>query len=456
MEKTANTTDIEKGLQSRTGESGSHPHALMRNLMETKEDGRHRHIFMVRTIRGELISLPTELDGPHKHSLEEPKSIKTGDEESAHQHVIRIHYKIELEDGTVLTPGIVRITKLDGKHSHGADMLETTNYDGAHKHELVINDEMTLESLDVAQYWDTFGPFDMSDISPIYSTDQIEDRFNCQPYFPVQKSYSGYLDESDNAPWKKILKASFGEAEGSGTEVIFKAKEVQEVIFSKKRFKDKETVEERLSDLQYKDADIEDQEKEYRAEVKRPSKFKKDSLKELRLESGIKVVVGVLREDHIAKEQEQFERVAKACPNQVEIYKQDDEKRIVTGIVLEPDVFDDQGDTITEDEIEKSAAFFLQKSRTIGFRHRGKAKAVLVGSMVMPAGFTIKGSNGKQKVKKGTWLISVHVPDDKLWSQIKKKSINAFSVGGFGSREPIGKSAEDWGELNWVASNQET
>ena len=66
--------------------------------------------------------------------------------------------------------------------------------------------------------------------------------------------------------------------------------------------------------------------------------------------------------------------------------------------------------------------------------------------MVMPAGFTIDGPNGKQKVKKGSWLISVHVPDEKLWRDVKSKKINAFSVGGFGQRQEIKK---EFGEVNF-------
>lgn len=522
---------IEKGLKTGQPESGTHPHALIRNLLRTLVDGRHRHVFVVRDVRGQLIQLVTELDGEHWHDMDEPTSKEMNKEVSAHQHIVRIPFEIILENGEILLPGRVFITKVDGEHDHGADMLETTNFDGAHKHTLDLLGGLTIESIDVAEFWEMFGPFDLTDISPIFSTDQIEDRFSSPCMVSIHKSYSGYLEMEDEVPdWKMILAASMGTKldKVEKQEIVFKQDEVQEVILSKKKFKDMESARDKLSDLDYKDAKIEDQPTVFRAEVMKPSQFKRDSLRELKLETGVRIVVGIPKSELVRKateiqtlifskdkftkkqaksfaerndfkmgkidetgpsfrfrqrdpgdfvrlrtiklpksdgvkatvgpvkkeaEERDFDRVAESCPESLMICKLDDEKRIVTGIVLEPDVFDLQGDTITEDDIEKSAAFFLQKSRTIGFRHKKKSKANLVGSMVMPAGFTLKGPNGKQKVKKGTWLISVHVPDDNEWSDIKKKNINAFSVGGFGRREPIKKGSEDFGSLNWVSIN---
>ena len=523
--------EVEKGLKTGQPESGTHPHSLIRNLLKTGVDGRHRHLFVVRDVRGQLIQLITELDGEHWHTMDEPTSKNVKEGVSAHQHIVRISFEILLDNGETLHPGMVFITKRDGAHVHGADMLETTNFDGAHPHILELPGDLRIQSLDIAEFWEMFGPFDLTDVSPIFSTDQIQDRFSEPCLVAINKSYSGYLEIDDKVPdWKLVLAASMGTKleRVEKEEIIFKQDEVQEVILSKRKFKDLESAKDKLADLEYQNAQVEDQPNVFRAEVKRPSEFKRDSLRELRLETGVRVVVGIPKNQIVRKqteiqtlvfskdkftekqardfakrndfkttkidtagpsfrirqrdpgdftrlrtitlpgsdgvkatvgpvkkeaEERDFERVAEVCPEKLMICKRDDEKRIVTGIVLEPDVVDLQGDIITEDEIEKSAAFFLQKSRTIGFRHRKKAKANLVGSMVMPAAFTLKGPNGKQKVRKGTWLISVHVPDDKEWSDIKKKDINAFSVGGFGSREPIGKDAAGFGSLNWATVN---
>jgi hypothetical protein len=33
-------------------------------------------------------------------------------------------------------------------------------------------------------------------------------------------------------------------------------------------------------------------------------------------------------------------------------------------------------------------------------------------------------------VKKGTWLLAVHVDDDELWKQVRDGSLAGFSIGG--------------------------
>jgi hypothetical protein len=117
----------------------------------------------------------------------------------------------------------------------------------------------------------------------------------------------------------------------------------------------------------------------------------------------------------------------------VPILKADEERRIVFGIVLEPDTVDSQGDVIAADEIEKAAHKFLVKSRVVGNRHNEPAKAEVVESYVAPDEFEMGG----QKVKKGSWVLGVHVSDDALWQDIKNNEITGFSVGGMGTREEV-------------------
>jgi uracil-DNA glycosylase family 4 len=114
-----------------------------------------------------------------------------------------------------------------------------------------------------------------------------------------------------------------------------------------------------------------------------------------------------------------------------DIIKADNEKQIVEGIVLEPDTLDTQGDTITADEIEKAAHRFLVKSRVVGDSHKKVAGAEVVESYIVPDDIQL----GNQKVKKGSWVIGVHVTDDKLWDAIKNGEYTGFSVGGFAIRE---------------------
>lgn len=115
----------------------------------------------------------------------------------------------------------------------------------------------------------------------------------------------------------------------------------------------------------------------------------------------------------------------------VPILKVDEEKRIVTGIVYEPDILDAHGEFMTADEIEKSAHQFLKDFRNIDKQHDFVASETeVVESWITKE----DGSLGDQEVKKGTWLLSVHVPDDDTWGEIKKGELTGFSMGGVGER----------------------
>jgi len=115
------------------------------------------------------------------------------------------------------------------------------------------------------------------------------------------------------------------------------------------------------------------------------------------------------------------------------ILKADEERRLVYGVVLEPDTVDSQGDIISAAEIEKAAHKFLVKSRVVGDRHSKKANAEVVESYIAPDDFEMGG----QKVKKGSWVLGVHISDDRLWDAVKKREYTGFSVGGFGIREEV-------------------
>jgi hypothetical protein len=114
------------------------------------------------------------------------------------------------------------------------------------------------------------------------------------------------------------------------------------------------------------------------------------------------------------------------------IAKADDEKRLVYGIVLEPNTIDLQGDTITVDTIEQAAHDFLAQSRAVGDMHSGPADAEVVESYLTPA----DGEMGGQSFKTGTWIMAVKVNSLSLWELIKAGEYTGFSIGGFGARRP--------------------
>lgn len=112
----------------------------------------------------------------------------------------------------------------------------------------------------------------------------------------------------------------------------------------------------------------------------------------------------------------------------IPIAKVNAEKRLVTGIVYEPDVVDAQGDSASEEEIEKSAHDFLAKSRKTGLMHKTDVsdKVTVVESWITRNSEII----GNQRVRKGTWLMTMKVADDGIWNDVKSGKYTGFSMSG--------------------------
>lgn len=123
-----------------------------------------------------------------------------------------------------------------------------------------------------------------------------------------------------------------------------------------------------------------------------------------------------------------------------EIVKADEEKRLIYGIVLEPDGVDSQNDTVSKDEIEHACHVYMKESRTIGDSHKGKAKsATVVESYIAPTDFSLGG----QDIKEGTWIMVVKIDDDATWDRVKRGDLTGFSIGGFSKRIPVSGPASE-------------
>ena len=116
------------------------------------------------------------------------------------------------------------------------------------------------------------------------------------------------------------------------------------------------------------------------------------------------------------------------------------ERRLVTGIVLEPGVVDAQNDIEKAEVIERAAHQFLANynrpptdgGTTLGLMHKQfqDVGVELVESSIAPADYYLGGTTNAKKVKKGSWVVTVHVSSDKTWSDVKDGRLTGFSVGG--------------------------
>jgi hypothetical protein len=130
------------------------------------------------------------------------------------------------------------------------------------------------------------------------------------------------------------------------------------------------------------------------------------------------------------------------------INKADEEKKLVYGVVYEPDAVDTQGDFAKSEVIEKAAHEFLADARNIDLQHNFEAGyGTLQESYIAPVDFKI----GEQQIKKGSWVIVTKATDE-VWESIKKGEITGYSMGGKATRS----EAKETNKVNKEASDPST
>jgi len=115
----------------------------------------------------------------------------------------------------------------------------------------------------------------------------------------------------------------------------------------------------------------------------------------------------------------------------IPIAKTDDEKRLIYGIVYEPEIVDSQAEWGGLTAIENACHKFMERynrARALKLMHNSQLKeeAAIVECYIMPQ----DGQIGDQKVRKGTWVLVTKIHDDKLWKKVKSGEIAGYSMGG--------------------------
>jgi len=117
----------------------------------------------------------------------------------------------------------------------------------------------------------------------------------------------------------------------------------------------------------------------------------------------------------------------------VKMFKADDEKQIVYGVVFEPDFNDADDEFVTKDDIEDAAHDYLVNMRRLGDQSHQKLshkteiddRTDIVESYIAPADFKV----GEELIKEGSWIVGMKIHDKDLWKETKA-SITGFSAGG--------------------------
>jgi hypothetical protein len=112
----------------------------------------------------------------------------------------------------------------------------------------------------------------------------------------------------------------------------------------------------------------------------------------------------------------------------IPIFKIDEEKRIIGGVVYAPDEIDSQGDTASAEEIEKACHKFNVEVRKFKVNHKGVDRDIdLLESYIMPADVIINN----EKIKKGSWFTLCKVNEDEVWAEVKSGDLTGFSMRGW-------------------------
>jgi len=121
----------------------------------------------------------------------------------------------------------------------------------------------------------------------------------------------------------------------------------------------------------------------------------------------------------------------------VEFFKADE--RIVSGIVIENNVEDSQGDIVSDsEEIVKAAHDFMENVQSFRLGHEKTFKDLnILESYISPITYDVDGAT----IKKGSWVLTLRILDNGVWQKIKQGKINGFSIGGKASSEAVTKGA---------------
>ena len=208
---------IHKGFTNGTPEGGVHTHGLLRNDKATTRDGVHLHMFAIRLEGGELMRVVTEEDGDHWHSLDMESSMRANaGKMSAHNHQIIVPRTIVTENGLRIEEGAILVTEIDGAHEHGTPMLDSSNFDGEHKHNLIFNDGTSIRALDIQEFWEMFGPFDLRDVPPHPPASRITQLVEEELFPPFEQPIPESALEEDSMAMISALNEGVNVELGSG------------------------------------------------------------------------------------------------------------------------------------------------------------------------------------------------------------------------------------------------
>ena len=119
------------------------------------------------------------------------------------------------------------------------------------------------------------------------------------------------------------------------------------------------------------------------------------------------------------------------------IMKIDKARKILGGVIYEPNEIDTQDDYASEKEIGKAMERFMERYATntkrIRINHQGKRYHFPIIECFQTEEDTTKGG---QTLKKGTWWLEIKVTNDAIWKMAESNELEGFSMGGTSKAKP--------------------
>lgn len=111
-----------------------------------------------------------------------------------------------------------------------------------------------------------------------------------------------------------------------------------------------------------------------------------------------------------------------------------EELKQVTYVAMLPDSVDLHGDYVSAEEVRKAKESFNKSEQRANLFHMAMTDTFeVIESYLAPCDMELNG----YEVKKSTWLMTLQIKDDNLWTMIKNDEITGISIGAVGDYEEI-------------------
>lgn len=132
------------------------------------------------------------------------------------------------------------------------------------------------------------------------------------------------------------------------------------------------------------------------------------------------------------KEKEEYIKKYAIDKRKVKLLKEtaESEKRLVYGVVAEPELIDTDNQWYDSANIENACHNFMKFFKEVGIDHQFiiREGMDIVENYISPSNMIINGT----LIKKGSWVMVHHVSDDDIWEEVKSGELEGYSFEGLG------------------------